>query len=490
MNKLSKRGAGKERESRLLVTAVVVLFLVLNLLLAYLANTYGWYFLATDPMFYTLSGVTDEFFEKVNPEGKRVEFYFCMSPDQLRENNTFGRILDTVEQFDERYEFFTLTHLDTYYDYEKLERFSKDSDGNTIEINSQSIIVYSPDADTAPLVRSLSTFYYYDAEDTTNDDMIYNGEEVVASLVAAAVQKDRPDALFTLGHGEAPTASFMNAFYSAGYDVVTKDIASEDIPADTALVVIASPKYDFEEYADESIECEISRLAEFVKGGGTVLYMRNTSVGTLLRLESFFAKYGIVAEGGMITDPTHAVDPTGKSVLLQYDAGESASAVRDYALTYNTSRLVAAGASPIRTETGERAAAIPLLRTHDTAYNQIAGETVSTAPAEGYAVAAYATTEEYLGKRGHVAMVAAEAFADVDTMETDGYSNKEFLFSLLKETTGAASPIGCGVIQINTYPLEDMTRGTANVYLVVLAGVVPLAVALTGFFVLRRRSHK
>ena len=87
-------------------------------------------------------------------------------------------------------------------------------------------------------------------------------------------------------------------------------------------------------------------------------------------------------------------------------------------------------------------------------------------------------------------MVAADAFADVDTMETDGYGNKEFIFSLIADTTGAPAPLGCGVIQINTYPLEDMTRGTASVYLAVLAGAVPLAVAVTGFFVLRRRSHK
>ena len=88
MSKLSKRSAGKERESRLLILAVVILFLVLNLLLAYLASHYGWYFLATDRMFYTLSGVTDEYFEKVNPENRRVEFYFCMSREGLTENNS------------------------------------------------------------------------------------------------------------------------------------------------------------------------------------------------------------------------------------------------------------------------------------------------------------------------------------------------------------------------------------------------------------------
>ena len=490
MNKLSKRGRGKERESRLLITAVIVLFVVLNLLLAYLANTHGWYFLATDPMFYTLSGVTDEYFEKVNPEGHRVEFYFCMSRASLTENNTFGRILDTVEQFDEKYDFFTMKHLDTYYDYEILERFSKDAEGNDIEINNQSVIVYSPDSGAPALVRSLSTFYYYDTQDTTNDDMIYNGEEVVSSLVAAALKKERPDALFTMGHGEAPTASFANAFYSAGYDVTTKDLSSGDIPEGTEIVVIASPKYDFEEYADVTIECEISRLADFVRAGGTVLYMRNTRAGALPRLEGFLARYGMITEEGMITDPNHSVDTTGKSVLLRYDEGEGALSLREYALRYNPSRLVAAGTSPIRIESVSGATAVPLLRTHVTAYNSVGGETVSTAPDAGYIVAALATTDEYHGKQGHVAVVAAEAFADVDTMETDGYGNKEFLFSLLRETTGASAPIGCGVIQINTYPLEDMTRGTANVYLAIFAGAIPLAVALTGFFVLRRRTHK
>ncbi|MBE6655752.1 MAG: hypothetical protein E7609_02640 [Ruminococcaceae bacterium] len=360
MNKLSKRGAGKEKESRLLITAVILLFIVLNLLLAFLANTYGWYFLAVDPMFYDISGVTDEYFEKVNPEGKRVEFYFCMSRAALTENNTFGRILDTVEQFDERYDFFTVKHLDTYYDYEILERFSKDEAGNEIDINSQSVIVYSPESGAPALVRSLSTFYYYDTEDTTNDDMIFNGEEIVASLVGAALEKDRPDALFTTGHGESPTASFMNAFYSAGYDVVTGDLTAEDIPEGTEIVVIASPKYDFEEYADKTIACEISRLADFVRAGGTVIYLRSTGAGSLPRLESFYSRYGIVAEGGMITDSTHSVDTTGKSVLLRYDAGEGASALRDYALSYNASRLVAAGASPIRVETVTGATAVPL----------------------------------------------------------------------------------------------------------------------------------
>ena len=478
MNKLSRRGAGKEKESRLFVLAAVLLFLVLNLLLTYLANTYGWYFLAIDPMYYTLSGATDEFFEEINPEDARVEFYFCMSETELNENHTFGRILDTVKQFEERYEFFSIKHLNTYYDFALLDQFAKEHD---TELTNQSVILYSPDTKRSE-VRSLSTFYYYDTEDSTNDDMIYNGEEIVASLTSAVLGVERQSVLFTMGHGEAPTVSLLNAFYSAGYDVLTEDISSGDIPEEVKIVVIAAPRYDFEEYADATIECEITRLRAFVERGGTVIYLRNASAGKLPRIDAFYSDLGITPAEGMISDPTYAVDTSGKAVLLRYDEGEGAKSIREYALSYNASRLVAAGTSPLSLSAG----AVSLLTTYSTAYHEVKGEKVSTAPDTGYTVAAV----NHLSNGGNVALISAEAFAEIDTMETDGYGNKEFLFALLRDATGASAPIGCGVLQINTYPLEDMTRGTANLYLAVFGVSIPLAVAVAGFLVIRRRTHR
>ena len=59
MRTLSTQGARKERESRAWIIMLVVLFLVVNLLLSYLSTTYSWYIVATDRMFYTLSGVTN-----------------------------------------------------------------------------------------------------------------------------------------------------------------------------------------------------------------------------------------------------------------------------------------------------------------------------------------------------------------------------------------------------------------------------------------------
>ncbi len=509
MNKLSRRSAGKERESILFVCAIVAIVLVVNIVLAYFASAFGWYFLATDRKFYTLSGVTDEYFDKVNPdpdgEGpmtpEKVTFYFCMSEEGLKENPTFERILHTVKQFGDRYDFLTVKHVRPEYDHELLEAFThvKDKDGNDRlgedgeplrnEISDMSVIAYSEDTKRYE-VAALSDFYYFDTADSTNDDMIFVGEELVAALVGRVVANDRPVAYFTVGHGELATRPMADALTRAGFDWDTLDLSKGAVPDDAQLLVIAAPQYDFEEYDDKTIDCEIARLRTFIKEGGTVLFFRRTSSGKLTRLEQLFTDLGITAEEGMITDGTNSVDLEGKSVLLRYDGGEGARSVRSYARKYDGSNaldavpLLAAGVSPLTLTEVEGATAVPLLRTHGSAVNQVNGKTVSEAKSEGYITAALSRVGD---KGGCAVMIAADAFTGLDTMESDRIGNKEFLYALFTETVGADTPIGCGVVLLNTYPLEGMTRGTANVFLAVFAGVIPLCVAGVGVIVLRRR---
>lgn len=486
MSKLSRQSAGKETESRIFTVAIVLLFLAANLLLSYLAGQLGWYFYATDPMYYTLSGVTDEYFDAVNPEKEEVKLYFCMSESAMQENATYGRILDTAEQFAERYDFFSVAHLDTYFDYETLQRFAAAHD---VELDEQSVVVECPQTGKS-VIRSLATFYYFDETNTASDDMIFYGEEIVAALVGSVVAESRPQVLLTTGHGETPNAVLMNALFAAGYEIGIIDLTAEEIPSDTALIIAAMPKYDFEEYADKTIACELSRLRDFVASGGAFLHFRSATAGAQPRLDAFCTDYGILPLAGVLTDSTYAVDASGGALLLRYDAGEGAKAIREHALSYNTARLAAAGVGALGVKSVEYAEAVSLLRTHDTALCRVNGETVSTAPAEGYTVAALSRVSATGGKQGHVAVIAAEAFVDVDTMETDGYGNKEFLYALLSSVTGTPAPMGCGVVLLNTYPLEDMTRGTANIYLAIFGGLIPLAVAATGVAVLYRRKNR
>lgn len=509
MGKLSKRSAGKERESILFVGAIIAFVLVVNIVLAYFSSAFGWYFLATDRKFYTLSGVTDEYFDKVNPdpdgEGpmtpEKVTLYFCMSEEGLKENPTFERILHTAKQFGHRYDFLTVKHVRPEYDHELLEAFThvKDKDGNDRlgadgeplrnEISDMSVIAYSEDTKRYE-VAALSDFYYFDTEDTTNDDMIFVGEELVAALVGRVVANDRPVAYFTVGHGELATRPMADALTRAGFDWDTLDLSKGAVPKDVQLLVIAAPQYDFEEYDDKTIECEINRLRDFVKGGGTILFFRSTSAGKLPCLDRFLSEFGITAEEGMITDGSSSAGFDEKSVLLRYDGGEGARPVRSYARKYDGSsaiqstELLVAGAAPLTLSSVTGATAVPLLRTHGSAVNRVDGKKVSEAGSDGYITAALSRLD---GEGGHVAVISADAFAGLDTMESEGYGNKEFLYALLTETVGASTPIGCGIVLLNTYPLEGVTRSTANVFLAVFAGALPLCVAGVGVIVLRRR---
>ncbi|MBQ9736502.1 MAG: Gldg family protein [Clostridia bacterium] len=483
MKRLSQKNARKERDSRVAIVALVVAFLALNLILTYLVSTYGWYFLATDPQFYTLSGVTDEYFARVNPEGRPVKLYFCKSEAELKEDNTLHRIFDTVRQFDERYEFFSVEHLNTYYDFAVLDRFAKEHE---TELTSHAVIVYAPDTGKSELL-ALADFYYFD-ENGTSDDMVFAGEELLAGAVGAALCEERPSAIFTTGHGELSTLSMVNTLYAAGFEIKTEDLSATEIPEECSLIVISSPRYDFEEYNDATITSEISRLRAFIARGGTVLYLRDATAGSLPRLDAFFASMGILPTEGVVMDPTYSVDLSGSAVLLRYDEGEGAAPIRERAEKYNDARLAGAAVGALTLSSGEGYRAEALLRSHESAYRSVKGESIYDAEG-GYAVAALSEVEGKRGAVGYALCISAGAFVEQTQMETAGYGNKPFLLSALMETTGAVAPIGSGVVLLNTYPLEDMTRGVANTYLILLAGVVPLAIALLGYAVVRRRTH-
>ena len=72
--------------------------------------------------------------------------------------------------------------------------------------------------------------------------------------------------------------------------------------------------------------------------------------------------------------------------------------------------------------------------------------------------------------------------------ETAGYANEELGYAMLESYNGATTPIGCAILTLNAYPVENLTIAEANVYFVVLAVVLPLAVATVGIILCRKRK--
>ena len=477
-------GRQRKRDGRMLIAAAVALFALFNIAVTYIFGNLGWFIVTSEPPFYTLSGVTDGYFEAVNPDEKKVELTFCMSEEDMEATPTYGRILDTVKQFAERYEFFSYRHLNVRLDYDALAGYAEEHD--TV-IDKSTVIVACPDTGES-VIRALSTFYVYD-EEGESEDMVYNGEEIVATMVSRVMGGDRPRAVFTTGHGERPTLSLMNHLYSAGYDIVTADVSREGIDEKCALLVIAAPLYDFEEYADKSLVSEISRMRDYLLNGGNILLLRDPTGGALPRLDAFLASFGLVTEGeGLLKDSSSSVDVSGTALLVSYAEGR-AEGILSTAKDYSDAPIVMGDCGKITVTEGDGYTAYPLLMTSPDAREFAGGKPVSGTPAAGYAVAAVSECAARTGGTGKLLLLNAASFADRILMDTDGYANETFLYAFTEYATELDTPKGCGTLLINTYPLEGMNRGRAGLWLAVLAVALPLTVAVSGVAVTLRRRY-
>ncbi|MBO7171296.1 MAG: hypothetical protein J6W28_08990 [Clostridia bacterium] len=117
---MQQKDKNRIRDGRTLVAAAVAFFVLFNIAATYIFGNLGWFIVTGEPPYYTLSGVTDAYFEAVNPDGKEVEVLFCMSEREMEDTPTYGRILDTVKQYAERYDFISYRHLNVRLDYEDL----------------------------------------------------------------------------------------------------------------------------------------------------------------------------------------------------------------------------------------------------------------------------------------------------------------------------------------------------------------------------------
>ena len=474
----------EERGGTSLTVVVIALFLTLNLILVALGGTLGLYFYIADPMYYTLEGATDDFFARLNPQGEEVRFYFCQSEDELKENPVSGRLLDTLLQFEERYGFFEVDFLNIYYDYEILSGFSEQND---TAIDNQSVIMHCP-ATGGSIVRSIATFYIYNTEDKNDQSMVFNGEEIVATMLARIMTGERPKAYFTTGHGELSSTAMQNLLYSAGYDIVIADLTSYDIEEDCELIVISAPLYDFEEYASVDAKSESSRLREFVSDGGNLLVLRSAAVESLPRLDAFLASYGMAVEkGSTVRHEDMSVGANSSAILLEYDTSDAIAALRERAEQNADGRVVFGRSCAITLTPGEGYTAYPVLNSYDGASLYKNGERVSDGR---YTVMAMSEVSTASGDTGKVILTGSSVLADGTILDMGSFGNEAMLYSLLEYVGGEPSPIGCGVVVLNTYPLTDLTKSTSDVFFGLLAFVLPLLSSAIGFIILRRRQKR
>ena len=506
-----------ERFSSSVVTALVIaVVMVFNALLFTVVEMFGLVFYYDKPFDYSITGSSDELFDEAIKANKKVKIYFCMSESELKAHSTGGEVYVTAKKFEEKYpEFIELDYLNIIT--------KQDKDGNFVDLNKyleKDTTVSADSSETEkdetkylPIYNSSVIFECGDNYKVITDNYTstgfspfytmdssryitsYNGEEVMAAMISWVTVDEHKTAYFTQRHGEQVDTGFANLLLCAGYNIDTVDLRKNSVPEDAGLLIISNPTSDFEASKDGSVYTEMDKIREYMErdGGGNLYVTLDPYVKTLTVLEDFLIEYGIAFSTSVdhkgntikniVKDNTDAITSDGFTLVCNFAKGEVAESIKgrvsdddDGVLVRDIAALELSGNAK------------PLLTSSPSSSLEAGGKTVSSSGS--YNVCAYSDKTNASGKVSKVFVVPSIYIAVSDTLNSDGYYNKDFLYSTIESLFwDKPMPYGCSSISYSSQILRNLTMGTARIYTVAVM-LIPTSIAVVGAVVLIKRKHR
>ena len=463
----------------------ILLVVILNVILFGLSTKYEWYFYTTPRYEHQIGEASQEFLADVEREGP-VRIIFCQSAEDLERDDVYRLVWQTACQFDERFDFITCENVNIFLNPEAVSGFidedaGEEGTGGTTTINTSSVIFAS---ERQHMVLSMSAFFNLNEQNTVT---AYRGEEVMAAMIRYVQTEEHPTAVFTTNHGETFSIPFYNQLVCAGYRIETIDLLREELPAGDVLLVISAPQYDFARgNTANGVRGEIEKIQELVDRGGSVMVTLDPLIQNTVHLEEYLTSCGITVRDGTLRDNAASITADGYTLVCSPAENEYADTLHATLDKVGAGRVILreSAALSIVSPTAPDMTPSALLVSSPSAALYAGGERIDD---EGsYTLSAVSTHTS----GGGIFVTPSVYLTAQDAIVTNEYGNKDFIYGVLGQTAGADVPLGCTVLLIDNVALEGLTMRTARTWLIVLAVLVPAAVAVTGAVVLTRRKNR
>lgn len=487
------------------MTAVFIAAIIaVNVVIYGLATHFGWYFYPGESYEHTIGHATDDYLSEVADRGE-VQILFCDAADTLEADAVYNLVYQTARQYAERYGFLKIENVNIYTNPERIEpyKYRKEEDGSysidpetgkRVKINdiSTSSVIFVSDTDYA--VLTMESFFVLDNNKTIT---AYSGEEVTAAMIRRVLTQERPIAYFTTKHGEAFSSAFNRRLLFAGYNAKEIDLWRETPQVgDGNILVISNPRYDLDRGdASAGVTGELDRVEEFLNAGGSLYVMLDPLITGTVQLEKLLGDWGITprrteGENGIrdtvtVRDSANAVTTDGYGLITSFGDSALASEISREMDAAGAGRVIVREAMPLDLAQREGKTVSSLLVASSTATAHANGKTVDTAG--GYTVAA-ASQDTATG--GGIFTVGSVYLTAQDAITTNEYGNKDLIFLVFRHLSGASVPVGTTYLLFSSGTLEGLTMRAARLWAVLLAVAIPLALAATGFILIRRRRNR
>ncbi|MDR0324668.1 MAG: GldG family protein [Oscillospiraceae bacterium] len=370
----------------------------------------------------------------------------------------------------------------------------KDAYSELEGLQRDDIIIKSVRRATRVPAASLFTVSYDDYGNSVATG-IRADQELISALLYVLSEKVA-GAVFIEGHREDSAERLKWVFDKCGYAISTINLALQDIPDDTVVVVSSAPKTDF-------LSGEIEKLEHYLSNGGNAMIFYDLETLSLPLLDGFLAQWGLSVDSKLVCDEQYSyfsqlnfVTAPVKAGMLPSLAGAEASGVPVAILS----------ARPIRSEwaggTRGNFTAFPLIETYSSSsYTKDYGgggiaslERESGDEAGPFALAYNVRQITYDANSSQVhSHLIVSSIGLVDDMFLTYYGQYFYNIQLIADLANDLNPFGESVyIPSKQFGGEAMpvSTGQTQAVLILMVIALPLAIILAGILVWRKRRHQ
>lgn len=324
-----------------------------------------------------------------------------------------------------------------------------------------------------------------------------NAEQAFTSALMTVTDPNPVYVSILTGRSELTQLTYFQTLLTAnGYNVNTVDITSEDIPADTDVVVIPAPKTDY-------LEEDIKKVSDFLNNDGNLgkqlLYIASYGQEDTPNLDEFLSEYGLSVGKGVICESDSGKCYNSPCVTVASDVSDNFT--QD--VSTENPAILSALCRPVNTLFDEQdmVSTDAYLKSSDSAYtanvdiSQTTGQVnIGDALVKGQqnymAVGSKAKfTDDNKTLYSNVIAVGSEGMLSDTYLQYSQYQNSEYFISVINGLTGKTAGITITPKTI-TGNVFDITQQQKTVLKWTFCLGVPVVVLIVGIVIWARRKNK
>lgn len=435
--------------------------------------------------------ITDETKEIVKKIDKDVVIYLI-----AQEDNQNDKVVEYCKRYAALNSHISFEQVDPALSPSFVGKYTDETlyDNSIIVVNEaesrSKVIGYSDIFSKTYTQEEIYYYQYYGITPTGSTTFMIENE--LTTAIDYVTNDNLPVVYSVSGHGETSIPDAVLSYFNSD-NIIVNELAlatTLKVPDDADAVIINLPEYDF---SDD----ELAALGEYIDGGGSVImttgYLKavNKSLESALpqkKLASFAEKYGIGYKDGLLCEGS-AANCYGNYPYFTFANVTSNS----FSSKLSGSAYVLLRYSHPLTilETSDDITVSKLFATSDKAYLKT-GEVSDVSKAEGdetgvfyTGLMAEKTSDD--GKKGRLIWFSS---ADMTSDVTVGsYGNIQYLLSAVSEISGKESSISIAGTSLDIESLS-ISQKSANVWGIIIIGIIPLVVLISGIAVWARRRKQ